>query len=94
MDLYERIEVPIRQALTQAQLKMDDVDQFVLMGAGTRIPKVQTQLQELLGRFVTLCYRLETGYNKETVQDAFMTPRRISQVVPVYNKFLVISYAF
>lgn len=39
---------PIAQSLLQADLKVDQIDQFVLMGAGTRVPRVQAVLQTFL----------------------------------------------
>ncbi|CAI5441331.1 unnamed protein product [Caenorhabditis angaria] len=48
-DLEDRIGEPIQQALRMAQMPIEDVDQFVLMGAGTRVPKVQEVIQKVLG---------------------------------------------
>lgn len=39
-DLFERVDKPIEQALKAAHLTMDVVNQVVLVGAGTRVPKV------------------------------------------------------
>lgn len=39
-DLFERVSKPIEQVLKTAHLTMDVVSQVVLVGAGTRVPKV------------------------------------------------------
>lgn len=39
-DLFERVSKPIEQVLKTAHLTMDVVNQVVLVGAGTRVPKV------------------------------------------------------
>ncbi|VDM55865.1 unnamed protein product [Angiostrongylus costaricensis] len=56
-DLLTRLVVPIEQSLKMAELQLDQIDQVVLMGAGTRVPKVQEELQKFikgkeLGRFL------------------------------------------
>uniref|UniRef100_A0A1I7TTG8 Hypoxia up-regulated protein 1 n=1 Tax=Caenorhabditis tropicalis TaxID=1561998 RepID=A0A1I7TTG8_9PELO len=48
-DLEPRFGEPIEQALRMAQIPIGDVDQFVLMGAGTRVPKVQEAVQKTIG---------------------------------------------
>ncbi|CAJ0607927.1 unnamed protein product [Cylicocyclus nassatus] len=47
--LMKRVPAPIEQALKMAELTMDQVDQIVLMGAGTRVPRVQEELQKFVG---------------------------------------------
>ncbi|CAL2032368.1 unnamed protein product [Caenorhabditis brenneri] len=49
VDLEPRFGEPIEQALRMAQIPIDDIDQFVLMGAGTRVPKVQENVQKTIG---------------------------------------------
>lgn len=49
-DLFERVGKPVEQALKTAHLTMDVVSQVVLVGAGTRVPKVQEYLQKTVGR--------------------------------------------
>ncbi|KAE9417559.1 hypothetical protein Angca_008280, partial [Angiostrongylus cantonensis] len=56
-DLLTRLVVPIEQSLKMAELQLEQIDQVVLMGAGTRVPKVQEELQRFikgkeLGRFL------------------------------------------
>ncbi|EPB79014.1 DnaK family protein [Ancylostoma ceylanicum] len=48
-DLMERVVSPVDQALKIAELTLDQVDQVVLMGAGTRVPRVQEELQKFIG---------------------------------------------
>ncbi|XP_028128595.2 hypoxia up-regulated protein 1 [Diabrotica virgifera virgifera] len=49
-DLFERVNNPIEQALKTAHLTMDVVNQVVLVGAGTRVPKVQEHLRKAVGQ--------------------------------------------
>lgn len=49
-DLFERVSRPVEQALKTAHLTMDVVSQVVLVGAGTRVPKVQEYLQKAVKR--------------------------------------------
>ncbi|EPB76773.1 hypothetical protein ANCCEY_04125 [Ancylostoma ceylanicum] len=57
VDLEPRFLQPIKDALAMAEKTMDQIDQFVLMGAGTRVPKIQELLKTVLkekeiGRFL------------------------------------------
>lgn len=45
-DLFDRVKAPVEQALKTAHLTLDVISQIVLVGAGTRVPKVQEQLQK------------------------------------------------
>ncbi len=49
-DLLERTLEPARQALRDAGLEAKDIDEVVLVGGSTRIPKVQQLVQTLFGR--------------------------------------------
>ncbi|XP_050307767.1 hypoxia up-regulated protein 1 [Anthonomus grandis grandis] len=49
-DLFERVAKPAERALKTAHLTIDVVSQLVLVGAGTRVPKVQEILQKAMGR--------------------------------------------
>lgn len=40
-DLFERVAKPIKMALDAAAMAVGDIDSVILMGGGTRIPKVQ-----------------------------------------------------
>ncbi|XP_012264301.2 hypoxia up-regulated protein 1 isoform X2 [Athalia rosae] len=47
-DLFERVANPIKIALETSALTMDIISQVVLVGAGTRVPKVQEKLTEFV----------------------------------------------
>ncbi|KAI1369891.1 heat shock protein 70 family [Xylaria arbuscula] len=46
MDLFKRTLKPVKQVLDDAKLTKDEVDDIVLVGGSTRIPKVQELLEE------------------------------------------------
>jgi molecular chaperone DnaK len=49
-DLIQRTVGPVKQALKDAGLSADQVDEIVLVGGSTRIPKVQQLVKDLFGR--------------------------------------------
>ncbi len=49
-DLLQRTLGPCRQALTDAGIQPAEIDEVVLVGGSTRIPKVQQLVQQLFGR--------------------------------------------
>src|SRR5687767_14512837 len=49
-DIIQRTIAPCKQALTDAGLKASDIDEVVLVGGSTRIPRVQQLVRELFGR--------------------------------------------
>jgi molecular chaperone DnaK len=49
-DLLERTMGPVRQALKDAGMAPKDVDEIVLVGGSTRIPKVQELVKEYFGK--------------------------------------------
>jgi Fe-S protein assembly chaperone HscA len=49
-DLVERTIAPCRQALKDAGLKPDQIDEVVLVGGSTRMPLVRRRVQEIFGR--------------------------------------------
>jgi molecular chaperone DnaK len=49
-DLIQRSVGPCKQALSDAGLKPSDIDEVILVGGSTRIPRVQTVVKELFGR--------------------------------------------
>ncbi len=49
-DLIQRTVGPCRKALSDAGMKQSDVDEIILVGGSTRIPKVQEVVRELFGR--------------------------------------------
>ncbi|KAI5866183.1 78 KDA glucose-regulated protein-like protein precursor [Durotheca rogersii] len=46
IDLFKRTLKPVKQVLDDAKIKKEEVDDIVLVGGSTRIPKVQTLLEE------------------------------------------------
>ena len=46
-DLLERVPLPIEQALAASKMTMDEISHIIIVGAGTRMPKVQ----EILTKF-------------------------------------------
>ena len=49
-DLFKKTLKPVEQVLKDAKAKKTDVDDIVLVGGSTRIPKVQAMLEEFFGR--------------------------------------------
>uniref|UniRef100_A0A7N8XWJ3 Hypoxia up-regulated protein 1 n=1 Tax=Mastacembelus armatus TaxID=205130 RepID=A0A7N8XWJ3_9TELE len=43
-DLFERVPGPVQDALTAAEMKLDEIEQVILVGGSTRVPKVQEVL--------------------------------------------------
>ncbi|SHF22018.1 molecular chaperone DnaK [Desulfacinum infernum DSM 9756] len=48
-DLVERCMGPVKQALADAKLTADDIDEVILVGGSTRIPAVQELVKKLTG---------------------------------------------
>ncbi|KAI9887734.1 MAG: ATPase with role in protein import into the ER [Watsoniomyces obsoletus] len=49
MDLFKKTLKPVEQVLKDAQVKKSEIDDIVLVGGSTRIPKVQALLEEYFG---------------------------------------------
>ena len=49
-DLLQRSMAPVKQALADAGLKPSDIDEVVLVGGSTRVPKIQQLVKEYFGR--------------------------------------------
>jgi len=49
-DLFDRSMGPVRQALADAGLKPSDIDEVVLVGGSTRVPKIQQLVKEYFGK--------------------------------------------
>lgn len=49
-DLFKKTLKPVEQVLKDAKLKKTDIDDIVLVGGSTRIPKVQSMLEEFFGK--------------------------------------------
>nr|YP_010195575.1 Hsp70-type chaperone [Gracilaria baiana]UAD82972.1 Hsp70-type chaperone [Gracilaria baiana] len=49
-DLINRCEVPVNNALKDAQLSSSDIDEIVLVGGSTRIPAIQQLVKKMIGK--------------------------------------------
>jgi molecular chaperone DnaK len=49
-DLLQRSMEPVKQALADAGLKPSDIDEIVLVGGSTRVPKIQQLVKEYFGK--------------------------------------------
>jgi len=50
LDLIKRCEIPVRNALKDAQLDTSKIDEVVLVGGSTRIPAVQEVVKKIIGK--------------------------------------------
>ncbi len=50
MDLIDRTERPVYQALEDAKLRPSDIDEVILVGGMTRMPKVQEKVRQIFGK--------------------------------------------
>jgi molecular chaperone DnaK len=82
-DLIERTRAPVEQALSDAKLTSDDLDEVILVGGSTRIPKVQELVRRLTGgkepnmtvnpdEVVALGAALQAGVLKGEVEDVVL----------------------
>jgi molecular chaperone DnaK len=49
-DLLQRSMAPVKQALADAGLQPSDIDEIVLVGGSTRVPKIQQLVKEFFGK--------------------------------------------
>ena len=49
-DLLQRSMAPVQQALTDAGVKASDIDEIVLVGGSTRVPKIQQLVKAFFGK--------------------------------------------
>lgn len=49
-DLFERLIKPCKQAVADAKISTSQIDEVVLVGGSTRIPRVQTLVKEFFGK--------------------------------------------
>nr|QCI08141.1 Hsp70-type chaperone [Polyneura bonnemaisonii] len=49
-DLIARCQIPVNNALKDAQLKTSNIDEIVLVGGSTRIPAIQKLVKEYIGK--------------------------------------------
>jgi molecular chaperone DnaK len=82
-DLVERTREPVTQALADAKLTADDIDEVILVGGSTRIPAVQELVRRLTGgkdpnmtvnpdEVVALGAALQAGVLKGEVEDVVL----------------------
>jgi molecular chaperone DnaK len=82
-DLIERSRGPVEQALADAKLSADDIDEVILVGGSTRIPKVQELVRKLTGgkepnqtvnpdEVVAIGAALQAGVLKGEVEDVVL----------------------
>jgi molecular chaperone DnaK len=82
-DLIERTRGPVEQALADAGIGADDIDEVILVGGSTRIPKVQELVRKLTGgkepnqtvnpdEVVAIGAALQAGVLKGEVEDVVL----------------------
>ncbi|RXM92603.1 Hypoxia up-regulated protein 1 [Acipenser ruthenus] len=49
-DLLQRVPGPVQQALSSAEMTMDEIESVILVGGATRVPKVQELLLKAVGK--------------------------------------------
>ena len=49
VDLFKKTMIPVTQVLKDAAMSKGQVDQIILVGGSTRIPKIQAMLSEFFG---------------------------------------------
>ncbi len=82
-DLVERCRGPVEQALSDAKMTADDIDEVILVGGSTRIPSVQELVRRLTGgkepnmtvnpdEVVAIGAALQAGVLKGEVEDVVL----------------------
>ncbi|VDM61049.1 unnamed protein product [Angiostrongylus costaricensis] len=97
-DMEPRVTQPIKHALMMAEKSIEEIDQFVLMGAGTRVPKVLDFLKTVLkekeiGRFLNTDEAIALGavYQAAELSKSFkVLPFGVNELIifPIQVKFL------
>lgn len=49
-DIFDRLLIPCKKAMEDAQMKKDQIDEVLLVGGSTRIPKVQDLVKDFFGK--------------------------------------------
>lgn len=49
-DLFDRVPGPVQQALASSEMSMDEIEQVILVGGATRVPRVQEVLLKAVGK--------------------------------------------
>ncbi|MDT7712007.1 MAG: molecular chaperone DnaK [Pseudonocardiales bacterium] len=82
-DLVERTMDPVKQALGDAKISANDIDEVILVGGSTRIPAVQSLVRRLSGgkdpnmsvnpdEVVAVCAAIQAGVLKGEVSDVLL----------------------
>jgi molecular chaperone DnaK len=81
-DLLERLREPCEQAVRDAELSRDEIDEVILVGGMTRMPAVQAKVEEIFGRpphkgvnpdeVVAIGAAIQGGVLKGEVQDVVL----------------------
>ena len=50
-DVFERVGKVVEQALAAADMSLGEIPQVIILGGGTRIPKVQEELLKALEKY-------------------------------------------
>jgi molecular chaperone DnaK len=48
--LFEKVKGPLNQAIKDADIKISDIDEVILVGGSTRIPAIKTLVKEITGK--------------------------------------------
>ncbi|KAI4875826.1 hypothetical protein NFI96_024442 [Prochilodus magdalenae] len=49
-DLFDRVPGPVEQALASSEMSLDEIEQVILVGGATRVPRVQEVLLKAVGK--------------------------------------------
>uniref|UniRef100_A0A4W4G5J9 Hypoxia up-regulated protein 1 n=1 Tax=Electrophorus electricus TaxID=8005 RepID=A0A4W4G5J9_ELEEL len=49
-DLFDRVPGPVQQALAASEMSLDEIEQVILVGGATRVPRVQEVLLKAVGK--------------------------------------------
>ena len=81
-DLVERTIDPCKQAIKDAGLKASEIDEVILVGGSTRIPKIQEKVKDIFGKesnksvnpdeVVALCASIQCGVLAGDVDDILL----------------------
>lgn len=93
-DLFKKTLKPVEQVLKDAKMKKSDIDDIVLVGGSTRIPKVQAMLEEYFGK------KASKGINPDeavaygaAVQGGVLSGEE-EVSVPFYSRLLIAADGF
>ena len=87
IDLFKKCLPPLEKALKDAKMTKNEVDEVLLIGGSTRIPKIQAMLKEFfVGNQIKISHKDEAIAYGSAIQAAIIT-----QVEHIYIKPLVLS---